>query len=85
MVPKGYNFKPASELGEKRSRLRTGLGEKGLKNKEGVCRDYWPGIRLGLSALENVAMNKNLLAHTGPGAVCWRETECVQGSPGSGV
>lgn len=86
MVPKGYNFKPASELGEKRSRLRTGLGEKGLKNEEGVC-DCWPGISmgLGLSALENVAMNKNLLAHTGPEAVCWRETECVQGSPGSGV
>lgn len=26
VVPKGYNFKPASELGEKRSRLLTWVG-----------------------------------------------------------
>lgn len=26
VVPKGYNFKPASELGEKRSRLHTWVG-----------------------------------------------------------
>lgn len=51
-----------------------------------VC-DCWPGISmgLGLSALENVAMNKSLLAHTGPARSCMSEEECVQGSPGSGV